>query len=184
MILALIVACEIGFWVAILAGLATRYLARRPRLGAAMLIAAPVIDAVLLALVTIDLMRGGTASWHHGLAAIYIGISIAYGHRMIAWADRYFAYRFDGAPRPARLTGEAYTRLCWGDVGRTGLAMGIAAGILFGLTLLVGDPERTAELETNYRWLAIIFGVDLLWAISYTIWPAKDEAERATTESG
>lgn len=81
-----IVVCEVAFWVAVLGGLTARYVLRRPRLGAAMLVAAPVVDLVLLTLVAVDLLRGGTASWHHGLAAIYIGASVAYGHRMIAWA--------------------------------------------------------------------------------------------------
>lgn len=55
MILGLIVACEIAFWVAIVAGLSVRYLLRRPKIGAALLLAAPVIDVVLLILVASDL---------------------------------------------------------------------------------------------------------------------------------
>lgn len=62
MILVAIVACEIGFWVAIVGGLVARYVARKPRLGAALLIAAPLIDVVLLALVAADLLGGATAS--------------------------------------------------------------------------------------------------------------------------
>jgi uncharacterized membrane protein len=112
MTLIAIVACEIAFWVAILGGLITRYLLRRPRAGAAMLVAAPVIDVVLLAVVTVDLLGGGTASWHHGLAAIYIGFSVAYGHRMIAWADVRFTHRFVGGPAPERLSGRRYTARC------------------------------------------------------------------------
>lgn len=173
MILALIVACEVSFWVAILAGLAVRYVLRRPKLGAALLIAAPVIDLVLLVLVAVDLLRGGTASWEHGVAAIYIGFSVAFGHQIIAWADARFAHRFAGAPRPAPLTGRAYTVKCWKDVGRTVLMSVIAGGISGGLILLVGDPERTGELAINFRVLGIILAIDLIWAISYTIWPKK-----------
>lgn len=63
-----------------------------------------MIGVVLLALVAVDLLGGGTASWQQGLAAIYIGISVAYGKRMAAWADVRFAHRFAGGPSPERLT--------------------------------------------------------------------------------
>lgn len=174
MILALIVACEIGFWAAIVAGLSARYLLRRPRLGAALLIAAPVIDVVLLVLVSIDLLGGGTASWEHGLAAIYIGFSVAFGHPIIAWADARFAHRFAGGPMPEQLTGARYTMKCWKDVLRTLLMAAIAGAISGALILLVGDPERTGELAINFRILGIILAIDLIWAISYTIWPKKE----------
>ncbi|WP_119698352.1 hypothetical protein [Microbacterium halotolerans] len=177
MILIAIIACEIGFWVAILAGLTARYLAGRPKLGAALLIAAPVIDLLLLGLVAIDLVGGSDASWHHGLAAVYIGVSVAYGHRMIAWADAKFATRFRGAaPRP-KLTGTAYTIACWKDVVRTMLAAGIAGAILLGLIYVVAAPARTAELQGFFPLLGLIVGIDLLWAISYTVWPKKTPAQ-------
>jgi hypothetical protein len=179
MVLAAIVACEIGFWVAILAGLSARYLARRPRLGAGLLVAAPLIDVLLLVLVAVDLIGGATASWHHGLAALYIGISIAYGHRMIAWADAQFAHRVDGAPRRPRLTGAAYTLACWRDVGRTLLAVAVAAAILGGLILVVDAPERTAELRGFFRVLSLVLTIDLLWAVSYSIWPRRAPADQA-----
>lgn len=179
MILAAIIACEIGFWLALVTGLSLRYIARKPRLGVALLIAAPVIDLVLLALVAVDLIGGGTASWHHGLAALYIGISVAYGHRMIAWLDAKFATRFDGAPPRTPLTGWAYTAACWKDVGRTLLAAAIAAGILGGLILVVGDPARTEQLRGFFPILAVIVAIDLIWAISYTLWPKKPAAQAA-----
>lgn len=171
MILVAIVVCEVAFWVAILAGLAARYLLRRPRLGAALLIFAPVIDVVLLALVAVDLLGGGTASWQHGLAAIYIGISVAYGKRMVAWADARFSHRFAGGPAPERLTGTRYTVKCWRDVLLTGLAVVIAAAILGAIILLVDNAERTSALSGYFGILAIIFAIDFVWALSYTIWP-------------
>ncbi|WP_433675600.1 hypothetical protein [Microbacterium gorillae] len=173
MVLGLIIACEVAFWVAVFGGLLARYVAHRPRLGIVLLFLAPVVDVVLLALVTVDLLGGGTASWHHGLAALYIGISIAYGHRMIAWADAKFATRFQGAPPRPKLTGAAYTIACWKDAGRTLLAVGIAAAILGGLILIVGAPERTEELGGFFPLLGVILGIDVLWAVSYTIWPKQ-----------
>jgi len=154
MILVAIIACEIAFWVAIVAGLVARYPLRRPRLGVGFLVAAPLIDLVLLTLVTVDLLGGATASWHHGLAALYIGISIAYGHRMIAWLDAKFATRFRGAPRRAPLTGAAYTVACWKDVARTVLAVDhtkfgrtatYACGRISDYDLLVTDAAAPAD---------------------------------------
>lgn len=173
MILVAIIACEIAFWVVIVAGLVARYPLRRPKLGVGFLIAAPLIDLLLLALVTVDLIGGATASWHHGLAALYIGISIAYGHRMIAWLDARFATRFRGAPRRTPLTGGAYTVACWKDVGRTLLATAIAAAILGGLIVIVAAPGRTAELLGFFRILGIVLAIDVIWAVSYTVWPKR-----------
>ncbi|RQX50832.1 hypothetical protein DLJ57_10885, partial [Micromonospora chalcea] len=94
MLVAVIVGCEVAFWVVLLAGLIARYPLRRPRLGAALLIAVPVVDLVLLAATMIDLRRGATATFAHGLAAAYLGFSVAFGHRMVRWADERFAHRF------------------------------------------------------------------------------------------
>ena len=55
MIVAIIAACEILFWIFVIAGLAARYLLERRRLGAALLVMAPVTDLVLLAATAISL---------------------------------------------------------------------------------------------------------------------------------
>lgn len=173
MILGVIIACEIGFWIAILSGLAARYILRAQRLGTALLLCAPLIDVVLLIAVTIHLGTGATASWHHGLAALYIGFSLTYGHRMVAWADVRFAHRFAGGSAPQKLTGSKYTQRCWGDFGRTLGAALIAAGILAAITWWVGDPNRTEALSGWNRILGIVVMIDFIWAVSYTIWPRK-----------
>lgn len=181
MILIAIVLCEALFWVAILGGLAVRYLARRPRAGAVLLAAAPIIDVILLLLVAVDLLGGASASWHHGLAAVYIGVSIAYGHRMIGWADRQFARLVDGGPRAPRLAGAAYAIACWKDAARTLLAAALAAGILGALTLLVNAPERTQEFAGIFPLLGLIVVIDTLWAVSYSIWPRRSDASRTAS---
>jgi hypothetical protein len=175
-ILTVIVACEIGFWVAIVAGLAVRYLLRRRRLGAALLVCAPLLDLVLLAATAVHLRSGAEASWEHSLAALYVGFSVAYGHRLIHWADLRFAHRFAGGPAPDKPYGAAYTRLCWGGVARTALAAVIAATVIGLLVLVVGDADRTAPLLDTFPLLALITGLDLLWAISYTVWPRRAPA--------
>src|SRR5918996_719589 len=102
MIAALIIASEIAFWLVLLGGLATRYLLRRPRLGAALLLTTPLVDVALLAFTVIDLRGGATATAAHALAAVYIGVSVAFGHSIVGWADARFAHRFAGAPAPMR----------------------------------------------------------------------------------
>ncbi len=82
MLLVLIVAAELAFWLMLVAGLVTRYGLGRPRLGLALLIATPFVDLALLAATTIDLRRGGEAALPHALAAVYIGVSVAWGHRI------------------------------------------------------------------------------------------------------
>ncbi|MFP5311231.1 MAG: hypothetical protein ACLGH7_02275, partial [Actinomycetes bacterium] len=164
MIRGLIIACEISFWVAIVAGLAARYIKGNKRLGTALLLAAPLIDLVLLVAVTAHLLSGASASWHHGLAALYIGFSATYGHRMIAWADVRFAYRFAGGAAPVKVTGREYTRRCWADLIRTLGAALIAGGILAAISWLVGDPARTGGFNDWFRILAIVVAAEFLWS--------------------
>lgn len=79
-----IVACEIAFWVVIILGLVTRYVLKRNRLGMFFLALTPVIDLLLLVVTTVDLYRGAVATMAHAIAAVYIGVSIAFGKSMIA----------------------------------------------------------------------------------------------------
>ena len=167
----IIIACEIGFWAVILLGLFARYILKVKRLGLLLIALAPVIDLVLLTTTAVHLRSGVDAEWAHGLAAVYIGLSIAYGPSMVRWADSRFSYRFANGPRPARLSGTEYTVACWKDVARTLLAATISALILFGLIWLVGDAVQTAALEYWYRILMTICGIEVIWAVSYTIWP-------------
>lgn len=176
LILAVIVACEIGFWVFVVLGLLARYVLRWRRTGAVLLAMTPVVDLVLLTAVIVNLQSGGTATFFHGLAALYLGISIVYGHKMIKSADARFAHRFAHGPAPVKLYGAGYTKECWRDVARTTLAAGIAAGILWLLTALVDNPSRTNALTGIYPVLGIWYMIDLIWAISYTFWPKNRPA--------
>ena len=173
MILFAIIACEIAFWVLIVVGLVLRYPARMPRAGLVALALVPVVDVMLLAFTAINLRSGATATVAHALAALYLGFSVAYGHRLITWADTRFAHRYANGPAPVKLHGTAYTRLCWGDVRRTAIAVTVASAVTWVLVAWVGDPVRTATLETTYRWSAIILGIETLVAVTYTIWPRR-----------
>lgn len=84
----MIVACEIMFWIVIILGLVTRYVFNRKKLGLFLMALTPVIDLILLIITTFDLYRGATATVSHGIAAVYIGISIGFGKSMIDWQIR------------------------------------------------------------------------------------------------
>lgn len=173
MIVAVIVACEVAFWVFIVLGLSARYLLRLRRTGAVLLALSPVTDLVLLTATALDLAGGGTATTAHGLAALYLGFSVAFGHAMIRWADVRFAHRFAGGPAPLRLAGREYTKACWRDLLRTILGAAVAAAVIGLLALVAGDVQRSAALTSFLPILGIVVAADLLWAVSYTIWPRR-----------
>jgi hypothetical protein len=93
-----IVAAEASFWILLLAGLAVRYLARMRRLSSVLLLAVPFVDVSLIALTAWDLSIGAEPNFSHILAALYLGITVGFGHSIIGRVDAWFAHRFAGAP--------------------------------------------------------------------------------------
>jgi hypothetical protein len=178
-----IIVCEVGFWVVLLLGLSARYLVRQRRLGAILLLCVPLIDLILLAIIVLDLRGGATAHWSHGLGAIYLAVSVVYGHRMVSWADRWFAYRFDGTPRPEKVRryGMARAAYEWKESGILVLAVGIGAAVLLGCIVLVDDPVRTDALSAWFGRLGVVSVAALIWAVTYTVFPAKAPAETSRT---
>ena len=172
---ALVVACEIGFWVLLGAGLAARYLLRARALSTALLICVPLIDVVLLAATAIDLRGGAEAGTQHGLAAVYIGVSVAFGHQLAGWADQRFAHRFAGGPAPVRppRTGRAHAARERRQWLRHLLAFAVAATVLAVLTLIVGDPDRTVPLWAVMAPWSIVLVIDFIVAFSYTASPRR-----------
>jgi hypothetical protein len=175
MLLALIAACEIGFWLVLLAGLSVRYLLRRRRLGAALLAATPLLDVVLLAATVIDLNGGATANLAHGLSAAYLGYSVAFGRSMIRWADERFAHRFAGGPPPKGRPkyGRARARYEWREFGKAALATAIACAVLLAMIAVVDAPSRTEALLGWTARLGTVLAIWSIWPISHTLWPAK-----------
>ncbi|MFF4989532.1 hypothetical protein ACFY19_20235 [Streptosporangium saharense] len=175
----MIIGCEIGFWVLLGLGLATRYLWRMRRLSTALLIAVPLLDVILLAAAVIDIRGGAEANWRHGLAAGYLAYSIVFGHRTLRWADQRFAHRFAGGPPPWKPPpgGMARARYEWTMWLRTVLACAIAAVLLYGLAWLVGDWSRTTALLEFGGVLPRIVVIALLWPLSYTLFPKKVPSE-------
>lgn len=179
MIVAVIIGCEVGFWVLLLLGLASRYLWRRRRLSTALLLAVPLLDVILLVAAVIDMRSGAVADFRHGLAAAYLAYSIVFGHRTIRWADAKFHHRFAGGPPPWKPPsgGMARARYEWGIWLRIVLAFGIACALLLGLVWVVDDPTRTGALMDFMSAMLRVPVIALLWPISYTLWPKKPRPE-------
>lgn len=175
-----IVASEIGFWVVILLGLFARYVLKRQKLGLILLALTPVIDLILLITTSIDLYGGATATTAHAVAAVYIGVSIAFGKDMIAWADERFRYYVakQGA-KPMKRYGLEYAKHYLKSWIRHVLAYLIGAGLLFGLIYLIDDASRTEALSGVLRLWTAILGIDLIITISNFIWPKKEKVSES-----
>ncbi|GAA1678868.1 hypothetical protein GCM10009765_30130 [Fodinicola feengrottensis] len=178
MIVAAIIAGEVGFWVFLLGGLAVRYLLRKPKASAVLLVCVPLVDLGLLAVTVLDLSRGTTATLAHGLAAAYIGFSVAFGHRMIRWTDQRFAHRFAGGPPPVKNPKYGRERVIfeWQDFRRAAVAWAISCGLLELAVLIIGAPARTAELSGWISRLTVITAIWGIWTVCTTLWPPKPKA--------
>jgi hypothetical protein len=174
-LIALIIAAEIAFWLTLVSGLAMRYGLKRPRMGMALLVATPLVDLALLAVTTIDLRRGGEAALPHALAAVYIGVSVAWGQRIISWADARFAHRFDGGPAPERQprTGPLHAARERREWLRHLIAWATGTAILGLGVLLVGDLDRTWALLNVAALWTLVLTVDFLVSFSYALWPRQ-----------
>jgi hypothetical protein len=175
--IAAIVACEVGFWVVLLAGLSVRYLLGWRRSGAVLLAATPLVDLALLIFTVIHLRSGAAAQAADGLAAVYLGVSIAFGRRMLRWADARFVHRFAGGPPPPRPPrgGPEHARR-----ERSGwylhlLAFAIGSALLLGGAALVEADQSGALLSWIPRW-GLVLAIDFVWSFSYTIWPRRQSA--------
>ncbi|MFF4589675.1 hypothetical protein [Streptomyces sp. NPDC001388] len=183
MIVALIIACEVAFWVLLAAGLACRYVFRMPRLGLVLLCCEPLLEAVLFAVSAVDLRNGAEPDWRHGLAAVYIGFTVGLGHSTIRWADARVAHRFAGGPPPARPPkyGTARALHEWKVAGRWILAALVAAALLQAAVWYVGGDGETGSLRAWQQRMLFVVGINLVIAASYTVFPKRrprGEAER------
>ena len=180
MVVGLIVACEVGFWVLLAAGLAVRHLLKWRRTSVALLLCEPLLELVLFAVTAVDLKNGAKPSWEHGLAALYIGYTVAYGHYTITWLDGHAAHRLAGGPRPPRpprygLARARHEGSLW---LRTLLAAAVACALLQAAIWYVGDGH-TSSLRA-FQWTALrALGIHGVIALTYLIWPKKAPAEAA-----
>ncbi|MEO3874013.1 hypothetical protein ABGB18_34835 [Nonomuraea sp. B12E4] len=178
MIIAILIACEIAFWLLLVLALATRYLWKRRKLSTALLIAIPFLDVILLVTAAVDMKGGATADITHGLAATYLAYSIVFGHSTIRWADAKFHHRYADGPPPPKPPpgGRARTRYEWRFWLRLLLAYAISCVVILALTWWVDDPTRTRPLLEFMLGLARVPVIAVLWPISHTLWPRKVES--------
>ncbi|MFY1678866.1 MULTISPECIES: hypothetical protein [unclassified Streptomyces] len=185
MIVQLVIACEVGFWVLLVAGLTSRYVLRMPRVGLTLLLLEPLLEVVLLTATAIDLGRGAEPRAEHGVAALYLGYTVGHGHRTVRWLDGHAAHRFEGRPLvrpprrgPARARHEA--RVWLGT-----LVGGAVAVLLLRLAILyVNDPSRVGTLlewQAKVCFLVVAHG---LFALSYAVWPRRAPEAPADTRPG
>ena len=168
-LLSLIVGCEIGFWVFLLAGLCARYVFKWPSLSAALLFCVPLVDFVLLGATVLDLHKGSTATFAHGLAAAYIGFTVAFGALTIDWVDQRFAHRFSGGETPDKppTFGRDLLRYELKLWGRCVLAAAITIVLVYIAIALVDHEGRTKALEF---WLELPLGTVVMWFVFGPLW--------------
>lgn len=182
MIVAAILVCEVGFWVVLVAGLLTRYVLHRPRLGAALLVCVPLVDLALLAFTVLDLRRGAEPEFAHGLAAVYLGFSVVFGHSLVRWADVRVAHRWAGGPPPEpkpRSGTRERARREWGEFGRACAAAALSTVLLLAAIALVGDAD-TAQL---WSWITRLGVVLLVWLVTAPLWESGRAALTRTPRS-
>lgn len=162
MLVAVILGMEVTFWVLIAAGLVARYLLGWRRTGAVLLALSPAVDLVILTASVYDLRHGATAGVPHVLSAIYLGVSVAWGHRMIHWADVRFAHRFAGgpAPEPKPAGGTARAGFELAQLRRHLIAWSVGVGLLGAGIWLVGDLDRTQMLVQAAGIWTVILMID------------------------
>ncbi|WP_367044990.1 hypothetical protein [Streptomyces sp. Je 1-332] len=174
MIVTLIIICEVGFWVLLAGGLALRYAAKMPRASVAVLLCEPILEVVLFVVTAIDLKNGAEPDWKHGLAAVYIGYSIALGHYTIKWVDVRVAHRFAGGPPPSTPKyGMPRAIHEWKLAARWILAGLIAMALLQGAVWYVGGDGEVGSLRMWQQKMLWVIGINLIIAGSYTLFPKK-----------
>lgn len=169
MVAGFIIGSEAGFWVLLGLGLILRYVLRRRRTSTVVLALVPVLDVVLIVATAVDLCSGAPAGSIHGLAATYLGSSLAFGPALIRWADVRFAHRFAGGPAPVKPPrhGPERRRRLWIEWRRVVVAAAISSAVLLGLVALVAGPAQHPVL---LWWIGRVWVVAGFWFVFGPLW--------------
>ncbi|MFI2201727.1 hypothetical protein ACH47Z_13320 [Streptomyces sp. NPDC020192] len=180
MIVGLIIACEVAFWVLLAAGLTFRYALRMPRTGLALLLCEPLLEVVLFVVSAIDLKNGAQPDWRHGLAAVYIGFTVGLGNSTVTWADARVAHRFAGGPTPVKPPryGTARAAHEWKVAARWTLSCVVALALLQSAVWYVGSAADTSSLQAWELRMLWLIGINVIIAGSYTVFPKREPAKR------
>ncbi|MBK3493897.1 hypothetical protein JFL43_03295 [Viridibacillus sp. YIM B01967] len=169
-----IITAEIAFWIAIMAALFSRYILKKLKLSTFLFILVPLIDLALIVFTIMDLRNGAIASSAHGISAIYIGVSIAYGKTMITWADEKFQVWFlkiNLNKKP--LTGVAKGMKELKLFGQHIIAYLLGSSMLWLMITIVGHQEDTTALEQVWKIWSLVLLIDGVISLSYILFPTK-----------
>ena len=173
---------EIAFWVLVVGGLATRYLLGAPRPGAVLLAGTVLVDVGILVVAVVDIRSGGTATPVHGVAALYVGFSVAFGRTIIRWADERAAHRWAGGPAPVRVPRHGPVRAAheWRTFGRWLVAALLAAGLI-GLVIALAGPG--ADVAALHDWFGRLLVITGIWFVTGPLWHLGERGERDGTSA-
>lgn len=179
-VLFVIVGCEIGFWLIVATGLAVRYGLRARRASTLILRLVPIVDLILLGAVALDLHSGATVEQVHRIAGVYLGVTVAFGHSMIQWADVRCAHWFAGGPPPPprpRKGQEAF-RVEVVSFGRWLIAAAVTGVCTLLLVVTVADTTQTHDLLAVFPLVGII---TVIWLLTGPAWAALDRGVKTSS---
>jgi hypothetical protein len=179
MLIWFIIACEIGFWMILTVGLFVRFVLKLNALSKFILLCVPLLDIALLIATMVDLNSGKQAEFSHGLAAVYLGFTVVYGHSIIQWADSYISYKFYFGTNPKiNFYGWPYAKYEWLQWLKALLACAIATTLLSIAIFYIDNPENTEALAKWYSHLFWLLAIWLSgWPLWYTIFPRKEKSK-------
>ena len=176
MIALAIVCAEILFWVFLISGLFARYALRQRMLGLLLLALTPAVDIVLIALTYVDLHRGASASFFHGLATVYVGFTVMFGPAIIRAMDAKFLRRYgggaggeEGAAGPASSSDSTRRQAAKRDWLKACGACGIA-GILIAIAIAIVGLSGSFWL---IYWLIALAFTAATWPLIARIFSTK-----------
>lgn len=146
------------------------------KLGTFLLICTPFVDVILLVVTVIDLKNGTVATAVHGIAAIYIGVSVAFGYQMVKWADERFNYRFGNGEKPIKIKyGKEHSRKKREGWFRHLVSWLIGGGILMSIIFFINNHSQTEALLRTMQFWSLILVIDFMISFSYTLFPKKQK---------
>lgn len=174
----LVLACEIAFWVFLVAAVVARYVLHRRRVSTVLLLCEPLLEVVLLVATVGDLLRGAEATWTHGLAALYLGFTVGFGRATVHAVDARVAHRFAGgpAPEPRPTRGAAARGYEWRLWGRVLVSWLVAGGVL-GVLMVIGTEPDQREVLLGWAGRATI--VLVAWLVLGPLWTEISSRSRA-----